>query len=69
MNPQFFHKILEITQIVDLVKGDNTSYTDVWYGFGMPRVTTLVTKSHMNTIVIIGNTWLTSVDFIVDKNV
>ena len=29
MNPQIFHKIQEITQVVDLVKGDEASYADV----------------------------------------
>ena len=29
MNPQLFHKIQEITQIVDLVKSNETSYEDV----------------------------------------
>ena len=34
MNPQFFHKIPEITQIVDFVRSDEASYEDVRCGFG-----------------------------------
>ena len=29
MNLQIFHRIQEITQVVDLVKGDEASYADV----------------------------------------
>ena len=34
-----------------------------------PKVIILVPKSHRNIPVIIGNTWSTSVDLTVDKNV
>ena len=34
-----------------------------------PKVIVLVTKSHRNILVIIGNTWSTSVDLIEDKKV
>ena len=34
-----------------------------------PKVIVLVTESHRKTLVIIDNTWPTSVDLIEDKNV
>ena len=32
-----FHKIQEITQTIDIVRNDETSYEDVRYGFGTPK--------------------------------
>ena len=34
-----------------------------------PKVLVLVTESHRNILVIVDNTWSTSVDLIEDKNV
>ena len=34
-----------------------------------PKAIVLVTESHRNTLVIMDNTWSTSVDLIEDKNV
>ena len=54
------------TKSVGIDRGDKASYEDVRYGFGTPKGHILVFESHRNIPVMLGNTWPTSVDLIVD---
>ena len=66
--PQIFHKILEISQTVDIVRGNRASYDDVLYGFRTPKGHIFGIWKPQEHPKILGNTWSTFVELIVGQN-
>ena len=54
------------TKSVDIVKNDETSYERVPYGFGTPKCHKFGLKSYGNIPDMLGNSWSTFVDLMVD---
>ena len=59
----------EPTQTVDFPKSDGESFENFRYGFGTPKGHTFNSENPRDILVILVDTWSTSLDLIVATNV